>query len=132
MASITKEMLTNLRGEIDNALIPIGEKYGIKFHAGNASYTQAVATFKLEVATIDNENGSVNTKEAEDFKINCFRYGLKKEHLGQAFSWFNGNKFTIIGCKPRSRKQPIIAINESGRRYKFSSESVLAALGEKD
>ena len=105
----------------------IGQKIG--FRVGNASFTDSVVTFKVEAATFG-ENGEKNSKAAEDFKRCAFLWGLSPDDLGKQAE-VNGKLVTIVGCKPRSKKYPILARDEkNGKTYKFSATSV--KLGLKD
>lgn len=131
MAEITRDLIKNIRGDIDEALKVVGEKYGVKLSTGNASFTAGNATMKLEIAAIV-EGGKVISKEVEDFNLYCRRYGMTSDHLGKTFKAWNGIEYTIIGCRPRASKSPIIAKDSFGKRYKFPALAVLQGLGVKD
>lgn len=115
-----------LRSDINKALENIGTKYGVSFHAGNVSYSDQVATFKLEVTTLG-EGGAVETKEGKDFKKMATLYGLKPEDLGKTVT-IQGRKFEITGMKPRS-KNCIIGKDPYGKGFKLPLAAVKRSLG---
>lgn len=121
---IDKEFLRCLRSEINEALEPIAEKYGIKFDAGNASFSQFNATIKLEIATA--QNGDFVTKEAQSFLTYAELLGLSKDFLNKEFSYF-GTKYILTGYSPRSTKYPFIVTKVlDGGSYKLPKNAVTA------
>jgi hypothetical protein len=121
---LDKENLPILRSEIDIALQPIADKYGIKLSAGNASFSEFSATFKLEVATA--QDGNFITKEGQNFLNHAKYLGLSEDFLNKEFDWF-GSKYILTGYKPRSSKYPFIANKISdGRSYKLPKTAVKA------
>ena len=116
-----------LRTPIEDALKDLATKHGIVIKVGNGSYTEATVTFKLELATID-KTGTVQSKEAQDFKMYALLFGLKTENLGQSFLDYSGEKFTVIGAKPRSTKFPILVEDSKGKRFKFPANRVQLGL----
>jgi len=115
-----------LRSEINQALEGVGKKYGVNFQARNASYLDQVATFKLELTTLG-EGGTVETKEAKEFKSMATLYGMKPEDLGKTVT-IQGRKFEITGMKPKSRNC-ITGKDSSGRGYKLPLAGVKRSLG---
>lgn len=109
------------------------EEYGIRISDKGGSYSDSNFTLKLECATLS-EDGTVLTKEATDFKFYCHRYGLQESDLGRIFWDLNtSEQFKIIGCKPRSKKYPILVEKvSSGARYKFPANRVAQALARED
>lgn len=124
--TIDRETCRLLRDRIEQALAPLGQELGIKFNAGNASFNPSNVTFKLEAA-ITNADGSVETKEATDFKQLASLYGLKADDYGKPFSTFNGT-YNICGLARKSHKFPILAKNAKGKVYKFAVEQVKLGL----
>jgi len=112
--------IKRLRSEIDDALLELSEKYGIEIKTGSASFSNTNVTFKLELATVGSD-GEVNTKEMDDFRHNAWRFGLSEDDLGKEFT-HRGNRYRVVGMKPRSPKYPIIAERiGDGARFKFPS-----------
>lgn len=117
---MNRNLLKQLKPEIQDALKELSKKHNVDIRCGSASFGSNHATFKLEISLIG-EGGEVMTKEAEDFKLYCYRWGLKESDLGRTFNHF-GNTFKITGAKPRSSKYPILAekiTGGTGGTYKF-------------
>jgi hypothetical protein len=128
ITEIDKDTCRKIRDELNKVLEPFGKKFGLVVHAGNATYSENNAVFKVEVNTVD-QDGNAISREAEAFTKNAFVYGLKPEHLNQTFKSFHGESFEIIGLATRSNKYPILAKNlENGKTYKFPAEQVKALL----
>ena len=72
---------------------------------GNATCSPTNATFKLNISVIDEDSGKAVSKEAEDFKVRCYQYGLKPD--GKTFIYAS-DVYTIEGLKTRSHKYPIL------------------------
>ena len=108
---------------LDGALDDIQE--GLQVKLGNASYTSGdifPIAFKCEVSAT-NEDGTVETKEARDFKQLAEIYGLSPDDLGREFTTWDGKTFKITGLSRRRRKFPISA-TMNGKSYKFPAEQV--------
>ena len=119
--------LRMIREMIDQELADLGERLGVSIKAGSASFTSNNATYKLQIATIS-EEGEICTKEAEDFKLYCFRWGLAPDDLGREFN-FRGNTYTITGAKPRSYQYPILATRGyDGKSFKFAVDQIKSML----
>ena len=118
--TITRPFLKKLRPQIEAALAPLAEKLDLDFKLAGATFDDTHVMFKLNVST-KNDDGSVNTPQAEDFKLYAEGYGLKPELLNTEIT-IDGNVFEIVGCKPRSHKYPILAKQKkNGKTYKFSA-----------
>ena len=115
-----------LRERLDAALVGLGEELGVSIRAGHISFSPGNANVKLEVAVIL-PDGTVQTEEIEDFQALAELYGLKKGDLGRTFQK-GSHAYTISGMKPKSRKYPILATRDDGRRFKFPVSTVKAAL----
>lgn len=125
--SIDRSTCRLLRDKINESLQELAQELGVTIEAGNASFTNSNVTFKVNIAT-KNEDGSVNTKEAEDFRRYAARYGLKPDDLGREFT-SNGKRFKITGAKPRASRYPILAERiPDGKGYKFAPFQVQVAL----
>ena len=128
----TRGMCDDLRDNIEDALAPIGEAFGIKFGTSGITYSEAVATLKLEMGVVS-ADGKVNTKMAEKFKAYANRWGLKVSDLGRKFTSRSGEVFELVGAKPMNRKYPIMGRSmASGVTYKFTVTALLVALKKYD
>ena len=117
---ITRQILKDLRPEIEDALAGVSEKYGIEMKVGNGAYSGLGGHFKLLLSTTG-ENGE--TQESQTFKRLASDYGMDKEWLGKAFT-FDGNTYTIKGILPKKRKMPILVV-----RGKDNAERVVTISG---
>lgn len=57
MKHFDRTNLKILRAQIDAALASVAKNHGIKINAGNATFSGATATFKLEFAAADSDGG---------------------------------------------------------------------------
>tara|TARA_B100001778_G_C18488227_1_gene583780 strand:- start:582 stop:995 length:414 start_codon:yes stop_codon:yes gene_type:complete len=123
-----KDVISRLRRRIesmlnDGSLDDISD--GLQVKLGNASYSGGTIfpiTFKFEVSAT-NEDGTIETQEARDFRANAILYGLSPDDLGKEFTSYTGEKFIITGLNRRRRKYPISATKD-GKSYKFPAEQV--------
>jgi len=125
-----KPTARDLREKIDAALEQLGKELGLKLHAGSASFSNSLLTFKLECAVIS-EGGEVATKEAADFKRFQSRHGIPLECLNKEFT-LQGSKYILRGYKPRGRSYPMIAeCSKTGQSFKLPLDQVLRAFDDK-
>ena len=111
-----------------------GDDYGdIVVKTGSMHYTSKTpgqlfpVTIKVEMSAT-NSDGSVETKEARDFRRYAGRYGLDPDDLGKTFQTYNGTKYEIIGLNTRAKKYPICCLRADGKRYKLTAQEVTGAL----
>jgi hypothetical protein len=123
---LSKSEFNEIRTAIDTALASVGKKYNLKFHAGNTSYTESVATIKLEASVIG-ADGTAVTKDVEDFKRFASMFGLSQEMLGQSIT-IQGKKFTVVGLKPNAPKRPVRIADENGKNFVVDAETVVRQL----
>jgi len=116
---ITSKTVDVIRHELNLALIELEERLGIplKFSIGHrASYSEDIINFKLNVF-LPGVNGE--TKLEADWKKNCWKYNMTNNDFGRTFN-SEGNKYTIVGCKPKARTRPIIGKNiNTGQEFVF-------------
>ena len=123
MTTINKDLLKNLREDINTALIETANKYNVTLRAGNASYNPSLgtATFKLEVLTLS-ADGEKRDMPAELFLQHADFLGLKKEYLYKEIS-ISGQTFTVAGYKPKARKNCIL-ITRNGKTFVTDVQTV--------
>jgi hypothetical protein len=119
-----RNVIKNIRPEIEAALKEIAQRHGVVIKCGNGSYTNSNFTLKLEASAIDAVTGAVATKEAEAYKRNAPLYGLQADWLGQTFQSYSGDSYKVIGMKPKSTKYPILGERADGKVFKFGTEMV--------
>ena len=122
---ITKQMLKDLRPEIEDALSGLSEKYGIKMQIGNGAYSGLSGHFKLLLTTVG-ENGE--TPERRDFVRLASDYGMNKDWFGKPFT-ANRESYTIAGILPKKRKFPILVVrNRDGSKRLMPETGVRQAM----
>ena len=118
ITQFNKANLQVLRTEIDNALKAVENQFGIKLHAGNASFSGNEVTFKLKGNTIG-EGGTVITKEATNwdrYKVfNCMNHLSVGDQIT-----IQGKSYTLTGYNTRARKAPVEFKDSRGNGYKCS------------
>lgn len=125
-----RQALQLLRTRINAALAGLGTELDVTFDAANCSFDPLgnTCTYKLNVA-VKRADGTVVTKEAEDFKRFAALEGLQPSDLGRRFA-SNGGQFEVCGYAPRSYKRPILAKDvRTGRIFKFTSDTVRRHFG---
>jgi len=128
--AINKQLLIQLRNELDNVLPAIGKKFGIKLAAGNASFNENEATMKLMITALA-VDGKVVDKYAATLKEYGVMFGLPANCAGKTI-WWAGKQLTICGLNTRKYRQPVILSDTKGKRWVMRVEDVLKALGGKN
>ena len=106
---ITKFDRSNLnlvRSAIDNKLAELKEELNMDLSIGAISFSDNQFTTKLTVNILGEEGENIqNVKDFENMKI--YRGDINFD-LGDTFvDPYNGHKFEVIGCFPKSRKNCI-------------------------
>jgi len=116
-----KPVLRALRADINAALAAVGAKHGISVTAGNASFRDDSATFKLECALL-NSDGVAESKEMLALK-ECYPDLVNKRvTIGRC-----GTNGMIIGYNHRAHQYPFLVKTVKGI-YKITA--LQAGLGE--
>src|SRR3982751_3226095 len=119
--AITKELLKALRADIDTALKAVGEKHGVLLRAGNCSFTEVSATFKLEAtAGATSAADAATLKAAADWKKNAVYFDLNPLWLGKSFT-VGGKTYEILGLMPKRQKFPVLVKDEAGTQRLYGS-----------
>ena len=128
MNSITKDLLRDLRVDIDAALVAVGAKHGVKLLAGNASFLASNATFKLNVSLLD-ETGEAVSKEAADLKRYREMLGLTFDQLTQVFT-LGMHRYTLAGYRNRGSTRPFLMRRiDNDKIYLGTREDIDRAFG---
>ena len=131
MSKITrfeKEFFPVFRKELDEALKPLAEKYGIAVKAGSATFSGTNSSIKIELAVLK-EDGKPVSKESETFLMWAELLGMKKEDLNRVFK-VGTKSYSLEGYMPRKAKFPFLAVNlDSGKQYCLPELAVKKALG---
>lgn len=122
--NINDKTLHDFGADLQAALAPLQEKYGVTIRFGNINYTQERFTTKLTVT-----NGqSQDEAEQNAFDADVWRYA----HLGLEWGMFNrifltpdGQRMALRGFNTRSPKYPIIALRLSdGQRLRCAEKHI--------
>lgn len=113
----------------EKALADVAAQFDCEVKYKGGTYDTLNTVIKFEFAEKD-ESGVTMTKEATDFQRYASRYGMTAEDLGETV--VSGvEKLTIVGCKPRSTKYPILVRKEDGRVFKYQAETIRMLLNIK-
>jgi len=113
-----KTTVESMRVYLEAALTGFEEHFGVQVSVGNISYSYNNCRIKMDVAEIK-EDGSVSTREADNFKRLANSYGLESNWLGQEFT-SGKDVFVLTGLNTRARKFPVQATRKrDGKKYKF-------------
>ena len=121
MTTVTKNMLKDIRPEIEAALEEVGIKHGIIFNCANAKFTNLDFTFQLKGEVIDAGDGK--SKAEAEWEKDSYLYGLQDVKFGARFQ-SNSKVFFISGIDFKKHKYPILANDSEGRGYKFEADSI--------
>jgi hypothetical protein len=130
MEFFNRDAVRDLHHRLQETLDRFAQENGLKAIVGSSSFTPYNICFKVEVAVVT-QQGDALTREAETFFHHAACFGLAREDLGKTFQ-YGGHAYKIIGLNTRSRKAPVLATDEDGKRYKFSVELLKAVLSAKN
>ena len=116
-----------IRKRLESAVKPLAEELGVVIDIGNCTFKTSNCRFQLKISVLDSD-GKPITEEIDSFRSSAKLFGLEPDDLGKEFT-FQGQSYTIYGFKPKSRKYPVIAKSDNGKKYKFACRTVLGALG---
>lgn len=119
---IERQQIKSIRDRFLEAVRPIAEEMGVAVTPGMCKYGPT-GEIRLQISPI-NEDGTVETKEAQAFKQYARLEGLNPTDLGRTFR-SQGKTFEIIGFKPRATKRPILCrCREDRKNYVFESRAI--------
>ena len=132
MKTFTKNNLSDLLKDIDEALAVVAEKHGVDFesvHSPSTRFTSNTVSIKLSAAITDEAEGIFSAEQVQ-WNRNCHRFGLAPADYGKTFylrSLDEKVKVTAVGVNPRAKKYPIVVQNEHGILYKMDLRTFKAA-----
>jgi hypothetical protein len=117
---MTKELIRQIRDDVNAALAEVGRKHGLAIHAGNATFDTNAAAFKLVCSTVS-DCGRAMTPEASLY-----------DNLANQFGWvplfstisIGVDEYAVVGYNSRARKQPVI-VERNGKRFKAGESLVI-------
>tara|TARA_R110000782_G_scaffold129368_1_gene220972 strand:- start:279 stop:674 length:396 start_codon:yes stop_codon:yes gene_type:complete len=105
ITQFNKSNIRALRVELNEAMKSLSDKYGVKVHAGNASFSTNEVTFKLTLNVL-NENGLALTQNAEYFELVKEGYGLGHFSIGDSVR-LGSDTYVLSGFNNRASKNQI-------------------------
>lgn len=125
-----KAKASQIRTAITGVFAAVEQKFGVKATVMGGNFSTTDCTYKVQFAEVAS-NGTVQTREAQEFVRNAELFGLKPDDLGTEFS-SAGRRFKITGLSTRSRRFPILGQQtDTGKTFKFPAATVCKALGRK-
>ena len=128
ISSFDRTTIDALRAAVGLALAKVGELHGIRLSTGRISYRPHNCVIPVEAAIIA-ADGTVASREAEDFKTNAAVFGLTPGHLGQTFTDGRGVRFRLVGLNLKARKKPFLIEDVKGTRFVAPETMVLRGFG---
>lgn len=123
ITKLDSQSVDHLRGEINQALKAVANKFGLKIQVGAVRYSPTEGNFKVKVNTI-NANGVVETVARTRFIQLASHYGLDPNWLDQEFI-HKGDKYKIEGLNTRASRYKIQVIRIHDKAcYKFPASLV--------
>lgn len=123
---ITKPLLKEFRKEMNEALGPVFEKYGMEVEIGKIRFGEDDFVANVNVSSKGPDGESVAQTK---FENHCEEYGLKKSDFGRKFT-YDGKVFEIVGIRTNATRNPIVAANSNGKKYNFSVALVIEGLSD--
>lgn len=123
----SRENLKALRASLDEALATISEQHGVALKAGGISFDPRSFRMTIQGAVVSGD-GSFATVEAEAFKRDATAYGLTPDLLGKRLTMLEGKAFTIVGLKPKAKKNSIIIRDDNGKQFVTSPITIKHAV----
>jgi hypothetical protein len=99
--------LRQLRASLDSSLKDIEKEYGVTISLGTMRFSSDETNVKLTVRT---KEGIINQ---QDFPNSGVKFTA------------NGVIYTVVDFKPKSYKYPYVGVDQKGKRYKFSEETII-------
>lgn len=122
----TKTEFDKFRKDVDQALLPLAEKYALSITAGDIRY--ANDTFSVKVKCARTDAGNLELKE---FEKCCSLFGFSPDDYMREFT-FENEKHALVGFSTGSSKYPCICLNLcNNKRYKLTEDAVKKQMGLK-
>jgi hypothetical protein len=116
-----------LSEEIEEALQGFAEHYGVQVKIGGATYTDTQVTFKVTVATF-NDDGVAVTKEMKAWKLHAPMHGLDEDGVGRVYR-IKGTDYQVDGWNTLAKRFPVRATRvQDGKSFKLTIEAVRGAV----
>ena len=115
MDNFSSQSVNSLRTEIEQALAPVLEKYGLRLEVGTMRYNALSCKVPVELHIADGSN--VEQRAKEEFEACAHILGFKPEDFGKTIM-YGGKRYTVCGLRLNSNKYPIQAkCEKNGKTY---------------
>lgn len=124
---ITREVLRQVRDDMNKAFAAIGEKHGLLLECGRGTFTSSTATLKVEMAIGTGSEGGEHAKAEADWNRLAESFGFDVQWLGKSFR--SGTEtWTILGLRPSRVKYPVLASNSRDTVRLLTVQTVLMGM----
>ena len=113
----SRPFFKQFRDEVNDALKPLIEKYGIDITIGTISFNSDTFSIPLKGKALDASGTAV--ADTNNFQRYCTLFGLEPGDLGRKFM-SRGETYEIIGVSPNRPKYPIDVMRSDGKRFKYT------------
>jgi len=97
------------------------KRIGLTMGIGRCSYNNQSADIKITIMDSVEINGTTLEPQAILWHNNAEYHRMEKDWIGKSFN-NKGYTFTIVGWKPKARKQPVQLKRNDGKSFKCSVE----------
>jgi len=128
ITGMTRATASMLRERLNETVNEFAKEFGLAGRVvGTHRYSLANATFKIELATVD-EEGNPKTKEITEWAIFALANSLPEDGVGKTFI-SGGKQYRITGCVRRRYRYPISVVRlPDGKKYKMPVDTVKRGL----
>lgn len=116
MADVTRDQARTISKEIEQAIQPILQNYGLSAMVEKTIYG---TEYGCKIKGMKTNGKSVRQAE---FEKHCYLYGLKPEDFGKTVE-ISGKSFQIAGLKLSAKKYPIL-LSREGKMYHCQRSSL--------
>ena len=113
-----REQAKQFREDLDEALKAVAQKWEGQIEVSGVRYGNSMEA-KIELTRTDAKTGVPMGKDADAYKRYYHRFALPPDGLGRSFLR-NGESWTIIGLRPRSKTHPVLGQNAAGKVMRFN------------
>jgi hypothetical protein len=117
--SFDRATVQALGEEITAAITAVCERHGLEVQQEGGKFDPG--TYRCSFAIRVPGEQAVDGDRVE-FALHAHLFGLTEDDFGKEFRSPCGERFTLVGLKPRNRKYPVIGKDAAGRRYKFPGD----------
>lgn len=122
----TRQMVEELRKELNKAIAQFGEAHGLTLDVGNARFDETSIAYTLNVSFSKTENYD---PDKANWDANCRVIGMKPEDFGKETT-INGVPYVICGYNQRASKNRIWIRSAAGKVYVSDARSVKSGMKE--